>query len=229
MAESILAGTFIEQNFIYIIIIMGVIFGAVFLYKKFQPMPREPDYTKIIHGKMVRDQYLNVPSEHYPFYLVRGKKVLGKIIKQSQEVIKYTPTTEEFKAGRGHKFPDTIIETVVFLPKKFLGRFWYGEEQILKFTKGDGEVVGENLVFPSNMVFNSLGDVYFTNTIQKEATSIIEADWSKRLLESNVSVMASKMSHISAETPEMAHDLALKRLDIERIKAEKSAKLGNMI
>lgn len=220
---------FIDQNFIWIAISFGMLLGFLVLYRMIRKVPPKPDFIKVFRDQYARDESLNLPSEFDARILFRGHQLLGKIVGYDVQLHEYVTDFDEKKFA--YENWRTQMSSLVFIrPKKFIWfTFYVGKREILLFKKTEAKQEGEKLVFPSDTGFTALGSVFVTKTSFKEASSIIEGVWSKRLFEANVNVMASKMSHIAQESPEMAHELNLKRLEIERIKAEKDKKVGQLI
>jgi hypothetical protein len=222
--------SFIQDNLFLLIVVFIAVFGITLIYKKWRPVPPKPDFIKIFKETNIKDEALNKPNKYEPQYLYRGDVCLGKIVTFDEQKYKADDEYIDLPDKRKMKiegFEDNLT-TVVFKPKRALWIIWHGKE-ILRFKTDEAEIKDNKLIFSSDMGFTAIGREYITKTAFKEGSTVIEGSWIKRLFEGNVNVMASRMSHISAETPEMAHELSLKRLEIERIRAEKERKIGSMI
>ena len=240
MADPSLAlSAFIENNLIYIILIFGIGIGGVFLYKMIRGIPKQTDFIKVFQEKTISDEAMNKTDKKFGIKsLWRGHQYIGRILTYSDTFQKIQTKTEAKEDNRGWKDkkpPEKIIvHTITFKTPSFriLGFKFFGfKKEILKFTDKDRYKVEEKgkLVFPSDVAFTALGYEYATVNSYPLLTRLIDDNWNKRLLEANVNLMASRMSQMSAESPEMAHELSLKRLEIERIKAEKQLKTGSII
>lgn len=211
-----------------ILLVVGMVFGFVILYKMMRSVPKQPDFVKIFKDQAIRDEDLNMPHDLDPKFLYRGEKLLGRIVRIDSQDVKYEPPKIEKETAQIYDKWEKNLTTVIFRGKTFWN-FYLGEKKILIFETGEAKIDGRNLIFPSSVGFTAVGQQYTTKTSFRTVSQIIEGEWSKRLFEANVNVMASRMAHISAETPEMAHELSLRRLDIERIKAEKETKVSGLI
>ena len=229
MVEAEFVNQFLDAHLLELVIMGGMIFGFVIIYKKFRPNQTQPDFLKVMSEKNVKDEDLNVIQSLDAKWLYRGEQRLGRILRSDSKKYNYSPTKEEVATKAGIGGWQSEISTIVFRQKDFLGAYLFGQKKVLRFKPSEAQVEGDRLIFASDMGFTALGNEYITKTSFREISTVIESEWSKRLFEANVNVMASKMSHISAETPEMAHELSLKRLDIERIRAEKQQKVGGLI
>lgn len=217
---------FMEENLVLLLFLFGLIIVFVIIFKKFRSIPPKPDFVRIFHDQSIKDESLNKPNKYEPKYLFRGDILLGKIVSIDSQPYESQTTKEDLKFGLEAWKAD--LTTVVFKPV-WKWKLCLGKKKILRFKTNEAKIENHKLVFPSSMGFTALGNEYISKPSFKEVSTLIEGFWSKRLFEANVNVMASKMSHISSETPEMAHELNLKRLEIERIRAEKERKLGQLI
>lgn len=217
---------FIEENMILIFILSGMFLGFFMLFKMIRKVPAQPDFIRIFKDQAIKDQQLNKPDEYEPHWLYRGHKLLGKIVAYDEQPYNNQTTKEEDKFGLSNWKAN--LTTVIFIKPLFM-KFCIGSRQILRFKTEEANIENDRLVFPSDAGFTALGGEFITKKSFPEASAVIEGVYSKRLLEANVNIMASKMSHISSESPEMAHELNLKRLEIERIRAEKEKKIGQLI
>ena len=229
MVDAQFLNTFLDQHGLEIVIGGGALIGFLILWKKLRKVNTQPDFIKIFKEQNIRDESLNETGRFDVKWLYRGEEKLGRILDLDTQKINYTPTKQEFDTKAGIQGWESDITTIVFRPKNAVLNLWLGEKRILRFKPDEARVEGRKLVFPSSMGFTALGGEYITKTSFKEISTVIESDWNKRLFEANVNVMASKMSHISAETPEMAHELSMKRLEIDKIRADKQAKVGGLI
>lgn len=235
---------FFQQNIMWIALAGGIIFGFIILFKKVRSIPAKPDYIRIFQDRSIRDEALNKPNRYDPKWLYRGDKKLGRIVTIDTKIWKSEKTKEESRIygyskkkkeieEPEHEFTSPIdyevmITTIVFRMDCFLKFLWYNK-RILRFRTEEATVKDDKIIFDSNVGFTALGNEYTTRTSYPETSAIIEGHYSKRLFEANVNVMAGRMEKISAETPEMAHELNLKRLEIEKIRAEKEKKLGSLV
>ncbi|KKN60146.1 hypothetical protein LCGC14_0535240 [marine sediment metagenome] len=228
---------FLEENLTLLVFAIGTPIALLYLYKYLRSVPKQVDYISIFKDRTVTDEQFNKPDKRFGVKTIwRGNKILGKVLTFSSTPYKSVKKTDTAKtASWDRKAREKImVHTVTFKPImfQFLGiEFMKFKKEILKFTDLDSFVIDENnkLIFPSNVSFNSLGSIYVTMNSYPQLSRIIEDDFNKRLFEVNTQLFASKMTQISAETPEMSHELALKRLEIEKIKQDKMMKLGNII
>lgn len=228
---------FIQENTIWIIIIFGIIIGIVYLWKLFRSIPKQPDFVRIFRDKMVEDEKYNKPDGRYGIRKIyRGEQLLGAVSTISENLFGVSKIMMTEKKMKWEKIPreQMKVYTVTFKRPlfKILGFQIFGfAKEILKFTDKDRWEIKDygHLVFPSDVGFTALGNVYATQSSYRGLSRVIEDEFNKRLFEVNTQLFASRMSQISAETPEMAHELALKRLEIEKIKAEKQLKLGSIV
>lgn len=227
MVESAIS-TFIEQNIWTIIIGVGTLVGFILLYRYLRPVPRQVDYIKVFNEGTIRDEALNVPHAYHPRWLYRGEGRLGKIVNIHSAIVDYKPTKEEREKGQIYDDWKKTLVTIVFREKTFW-KFYLNEKKILRFEEGEATYRDDKLIFPSDCAFTAMGKEYMTIGSFQYTSPIVEGNWNKRMLEANVNIMASKMASIASETPEMAHELSLKRLDIERIRAEKETKMSGLI
>lgn len=221
--------TFLDAHGFEIVLVVGMAIGFLILYKKLQPNKAQVDFVRIMNERNVKDEDLNDIGKLDPKWIYRGEEKIGKVIKKDDKHFTYKPTKEEVDTKAGIYGWEADITTIVFRPKSWFLGLYIGEKKILRFKMGEAIIRDRKLIFPSTVGFTALGNEYVTKNSFKELAQVIDAEYSKRLFEANVNVMASKMSHISAETPEMAHELSLKRLEIEKIRAEKQAKVGGLI
>lgn len=226
MVETALS-IFLDENIFSIMIVGGVVVGFVFLYRMLRKVPTQPDYVGVFHDLNIRDEQMNKPTKIDPKMLWRGTEPLGKIISYDTQTYNYNPTKEEKEKGMYDKFLKEIT-TIVYRPKTFW-KFYFGEKRIVLLEKGEGVIQEHRFVIPSSVGLTAIGKTYVTKGSFTETARIVDGTFSKRLYESNVNVMASRMSHIAQETPEMAHELNLARLKIEQIRAEKETKMGGLI
>lgn len=229
MAETVLLNEFIDKHGLELIIAGATLIGFIILYKKFRPQQKQIDYAQLNAEMMVKEERFNKPNSLDPKWIWRGDEKIGRIISIDKNSYRYNPTKEETSIKAGLTGFEADLMTVTFKQKDFMGTYIFTKPKMMMFSPDDARVREKNLLFSSDVGFTAIGHVYTTKTSYKQVAQVIESEWSKRLLESNVTVMASKMSHISAETPEMAHELSLKRLEIEKIRAEKQAKVGGLI
>ncbi|MBU1613653.1 hypothetical protein KKC87_04500 [Patescibacteria group bacterium] len=228
---------FIQENTIWIIIIVAVIIGLIYLYKLLRSVPKQPDYVRIFRDKMIQDEKYNKPDARYGIRRVyRGEQLIGSVASISENIFGVSKIMMTEKNFKWDKIPreNVKVYTIAFKPPlfKILGfQLFSFKKEILKFTERDRWKIKErgHLVFPSDVGFTSLGHVYATQTSYRQLSRVIEDEFNKRLFEVNTQLFASRMTQISAETPEMSHELALKRLEIEKIKAEKQLKLGSIV
>lgn len=218
---------FLEQNMFNLVIVGGIAIMILIIYKKWQPTPKQPDFITVFHDNTIEDERLNVPDTYEPKWLYRGHQLIGLIVGYDQHNYdnKDIPR-EEDKFGL-YKWSGNIT-TVIFRTKTFW-KFFLGKKQILKFKSEEANIEENKLVFPSHSGFTALGQVYTTKSSYPEVSSIIEGVYSKRLFEANVNLFASKMSYVSQIDPIMSHELNLKKLEIEKIRAEKEKKIGSLI
>ena len=231
MVETAFLNEILDKHGLEIVIGVGSLIGFMILYKKLRSIPKQPDHPRIMAEKMVEDESLNKLHKLNAKWLYRGEEKIGRILTTDTKKYNYTPSKEELDTKAGMKGWEMDITTIVFKPKDFMGLYLFSGKKLVKFKESEASI-SENhkdLIFSSDMGFTALGNVYMTKTSYTEISNVVEAEWSKRLLESNVNIMASKMSHIAAETPEAALELSLKRLEIEKISAEKQAKVGGLI
>ena len=232
--------TFIEDNLLFLIMAFGILIGFIILWKKMRKVPANPDYLKIFKEKNIHDEMLNKRNKHDPVWLMKGEEVIGRIVAWDSQNYKYVPTKLEKDAGMWDNWEKNIT-TVVF-KEGSRWKWFLGQKRILRFSAEDegkfedGKLVKHGvirqknkLVIPSDIGLTALGDEYITKDSYQHISRIVLGEYDKRLMEANVNLMAGHMSKISAETPEMAHELALKRLDIERIRAEKETKVSGLI
>lgn len=242
MADAYTAlNLFIEENLALIVLIVGIPVGLLYLYKIYRKVPAQPDYIRVFKESMLWEEKLNKPDKKYGLkYIYRGKKKIGKILSMADGLYNVPRKSELHKVGRATDKGQPIdvgkerlrIFTVTFRPihYTFLGIDVSWGKEILKYSEKDEFVVeDQKIIFGSDVSFTSLGQVYATlNSYQQISTTILDI-WNKNLLQSNTNLYSSEMVKISAQTPQMAHELALKRLEIEKIKADKMAKLSNII
>ncbi len=228
---------FLEENATLLAVVIGGPIAALYAYKYLRSVPKQMDYIQVFKDRTVTDEQFNKPDKKFGVKSVwRGSKMLGKVVSFSSTPYKSVKKTDTAKTALwDRKAREKImVHTVTFKPVMFqmLGiEFMKFKKEILKFTDLDSHEISEDgkLTFPSDVAFNSLGNVYVTMNSYPQLSRIIEDDFNKRLFEVNTQLFASKMTQISAETPEMSHELTLKRLEIEKIKQEKQMKLGNII
>ncbi len=214
------------ENILFFLLLGGFFLGFAWISRQMKKIPRMEDYTKVFKDQDIVDQQLNKPDKYEPKWLYRGHELLGKIIAYDEQPHEDIVSKEQEKFMiEGFRETMTVL---TFVPKLY-GKICIGKGQILRFKSKEAKVEEDKLVFPSTTGFTALGHEYVTKASFKESASIIEGTYAKRLFEANVNLFASRMAHISAETPEMAHELALRRLDIDRIKAEKQMKMGQLI
>lgn len=230
MVETSFINDFIDQHGLELAIGIGALIGFIILYKKFRKVDKQPDYIKVFNEKSIEDESLNVISSLDPKWLYRGESKLGKIVGSGTKHWRYTPTKLEAETRAGITGWEGEVTTIVFRQKDFLGTYLFSGKKLLHFRPEDnGKVHGDKLVFDSKTVFTALGDHFITSNSYKEISTVIESEWNKRLFEANVNIMASKMSHIASESPEMAHELTLARLKIQEVLAQKQSKVGGLI
>lgn len=228
MVDAGSINSFLDAHGFEVMIAGGALIGFLVLYKKMRATPSQPDFIRIFNERGIRDETLNVINEYEPNFVYRGNQCLGRIVSYDTKKLKYNPTKQEIDTKAGIHGWEAEIATVVFRPKT-IWKIYMGAKRILRFKVEEAKIKDRKLIFPSTTGFTALGNEYVTKSSFKEASLLIDTEWSKRLFEANVNVFASKMSHISAETPEMSHELSLKRLEIEKIRAEKQAKVGGLI
>lgn len=220
---------FLNEYGIWLIIIGGMAFGIVFLISKFKGVKKIPDYVKIFNEQSIKDESLNKRNKLDPKWIVYGDEKIGKIMTIDTNRYSYTPTKEEFATKAGISQWEDNITTVTFRDRNAIINLWLGEKKIMRFKDTEGKRWGDKLIFSSDLGFTALGNQYTTKTGFKETSGVIEADYSKRLFEGNVTIMASKMAGISGETPEFAQERELRRLEIEKIRMEKQSKIGGLV
>jgi len=227
-----------QDNFIYIAVAIGVPLIMYLIYRRVQKVPKMVDYIKIYRDGMIQDEDLNKPDSFLGMKgLWRGNMYLGKIntISESQVKLMAKPLEETKKVTewKDVKRDTMTVYTVVFSkPLKKIGNKYIPnwKKSILKFTELDKHSFeNDKLIFPEDTMFTALGHVYATqNSYDKIARTVLD-DHNKRLLMSNTNLMASEMSKISATTPEMAHEISMKRMEIEKVKQEKMMKMGQVV
>lgn len=227
MAE-VLSNALIDEYLFEIIILGAVFIGIIILYKKLRIVPKTPDFVRVFRDQLIRDEVMNKPSKYEPRWFYYGDKLIGRIISYDRQNVKYNPPKQEKEAGMYEKWEKKIVTMTIM--KKTWWKICLSGKEIIMFQESEAEQQkGRKLVIPSDLGLTALGQVYSTKSSYHFTSRIIEGDWNKRLLEANANVMASRMSHIAQETPEMAHELSMKRLDIDRIRAEKESKVSGLI
>lgn len=220
---------FLNEYGIWLIIIGGLAFAVVFLLSKFRGRKQVPDYVKIFKEQSIRDESLNKRNKLDPKWIYYGDEKIGKIMTIDTQRYKYEPTKEERDLKVGIYGWEENITTITFRDRNPIINIWVGEKKIMRFKESEGKRFGSKLMFSSDFGFTALGNQYTTKTGFKETAGIIDSEYSKRLFEGNVSIMASKMAGISGETPEFAQERELRRLEIEKIRMEKQSKVGGLI
>lgn len=213
---------------VYIVIVIVVGFVIFMVYKMTKKVPQQPDYVKVFTEKSVDEEQLNKTGSYGLKYLYHGDVKLGKITSFSDVYYNVDKRMKRFENEKNIPKERLKIFTVTF--KKPMIKFFYGfKKEILKFTeRSDYKVEQKKLVFPEYTTFTCVGNHFVTQDSLEPLSRVIEADFCKYLFSTNTNLMAAEMSKISAERPEMAHELALKRLEIEKVKAEKAAKLSSI-
>jgi hypothetical protein len=78
MAEPLAA--FVQDNLLTIIIVIGMAFVCLLLYRKLRRIPAQPDFLRIYQEQEIRNENLNKPDATYGLrYLYRGHQLLGII------------------------------------------------------------------------------------------------------------------------------------------------------
>lgn len=227
---NVLISTFINEYAIFVIIAIAAVLGISYLYKMMRNIPKQVDYVKVFHENMIRDENLNIPDKNLGMkYLYRGEQLLGKIISFSTgkfDLIKDRETVKSMNWDKKKKEAKVIYTITFKRPKKLLYfRTFLGRKEILKYTEQDTwSNEGDRLVFPEYVSFTSLGKVYMPINSYEDTSRIVQDDINRQLNSVQTNLYAGQMQSISAQTPEMAHQLSLKRLEIEKIKAEKQMK-----
>jgi hypothetical protein len=227
--QATILNDFLDKHLLELIIGGGALVGFIFFYRKFRNMPNTPDFIRIFNQQNIKDESLNVRDKLSPLWLYRGEEKIGRILNDNSNKYSYTPTKQELDTKSGISGWNENIRTIVFRTKDFMGTYIFSKKNILRFKEGEARQEGKKLVFTSDMGFTALGNEYVTKTSFKEVSQIIDSEWSKRLFEANVNLMASKMHHMSGESPEYAQQRAIELLKIEQIKAEKQSKIGGLI
>lgn len=215
-----------------VLIAVGVasFFGITYLYKMIRKIPKQVDYVKIFHENMIRDENLNKPDQKLGYkYLYRGEQLLGKILSFATgkfDLLKDPETVKSMYWDKKKKEAKVIYTVTFRRPIKFMRmNLFLGKREILKYTDIDTWTrEGNKLVFPEYVSFTSLGKVYMPINSYEDTSRIVQDDINRQLMNVHTNLYAGQMQSISAQTPEMAHELSLKRLEIEKIKAEKSMK-----
>lgn len=239
MTEHIFIQTLIEENLVMIGLIVAVPILLLYAYKRIRAIPTQPDYIKIFHNQQIADERLNRTEKRYGWkFLYRGHSLLGKIITVSDTKYK-TPKKGDYEGVGKREWQQQPKETVNIISITFrrlvfnLGfyKIFHWHRDILKFTEKDHYAIeeGGKLVFPSDVSFTALGECYATVNSYEKLSRVILDNFSTRLLMANTNLMAGEMAKISSISPQMAHELNIKRLEIDKIKAEKMMKMGNII
>lgn len=230
MAETAVGYVFI------LILIGGVIFGFMILLRKIQPIKKQPDYMEVFKTMFIEDEALNVPNKIYGLKeLFKGGEKLGDIVSFSHQFVnaaKKTVMSYDEGKSRWKEIPREMIEvyTIVFSKPSsipLIGMF-FKQNYIMKFEPiNQHEIQNKRIIFPEWVSFTQMGKVYFPKESFGKISRVIDDDYSKRFWEVNTQSYAATMANISAQTPEMAHELALKRLEIQAAKEARMVKTGS--
>lgn len=236
-----LDAAFFNEYLGWIAVIAFFGFVALLVYRKTRGVPPNPDFIKVFKTMFIDDEKYNIPDKTYGVqYLYRGTELLGRIVSLSENVYNIAVKTAVAKTDKNDfrdktERAETRVVTVCFRPvwfrtPLFRRPVFKRSKDIIKFTDEDTySLEAGKLIFPEFINFTSLGKVYSTQSSYAKLSRVIEDDFNKRLFETNTNLFAAKMTQISAQTPEMAHELHKAQLEIDKIKAEKSVKLGNVV
>ena len=233
---------FLEDNIIFILIAMAIPIGFLFLFRALRKVPGQPDYIRVFRDEMIIDESMNKPEKKYGVKsLWRGRQVLGKVVTISDKIVNVPKKSELVKVGKMdskgrpidvHKEKMRMFTVVFKKPalNLFLFKIFMGKE-IIHFSDRDEYTIEDKgrLIFPSDTAFTAIGKVFSTTNSYQQLSVVVLDVWNKNLLQANTNLMSSEMAKISAQTPEMAHNLSLKRLEIDKIRAEKQMKIGQII
>jgi len=227
---NVFISQFINEYAIFIIIIVATGLGILYAYKMLRGIPKQVDYVKVFHESMIRDENLNVPDKKLGYkFLYRGEQLLGKIMSFSTgkfDLVKDRETVKSMNWDKKKKEAKVVYTVTFRRPINVMRiKMFLGKKEILKYTDQDTfSTEGNRLVFPEYVSFTSLGKVYMPINSYEDTSRIIQDDINRQLNSVQTNLYAGQMQSISAQTPEMAHELSLKRLEIEKIKAEKQMK-----
>jgi len=220
---------FLTDNLAVFIVGIVIIIAILIVYKKLKGIPLIPDYVRLFNEANIKDEQLNKPTKFSPKWVYRGDNKIGKINTLDTKTVESNP--KDIPTFQKEDNRIEFVEKVTTLTVK-INHFWfiwYGKPILLKYKEGEAEIKGDKIIFSSDTGFTSIGYEYMTKTMFKEGISILDGHYAKRLFETNVNLFASRMAKISAETPEMAHEINLRKLEIDKIKAEKERKMGSMM
>jgi hypothetical protein len=237
MAEPLAA--FVQDNLLTIIIVIGMAFVCLLLYRKLRRIPAQPDFLRIYQEQEIRNENLNKPDATYGLrYLYRGHQLLGIIQSLSHTWVnseRKPQTTSKFlrqdqKVYEGTK-AKIKIGTVTFKRPvwKFKG---LGKTDILRFTEEDDfteEHSRKALVFPETTAFNCIGNTYCTVNSYPVLSRVLEDNFNKHLFNLNANFMASAMSQIQGIRPEWAFMLEQKRMEIQAAEKAKQMKISGIL
>lgn len=232
----VVIGDFIKENWLLLVIAIGVLFIAIKLFK--QPKEEKArDFVKEWSDKDIKSEELNKVEPTVGWKRIfRGSQFLGNVVSESTIPIKRAKLGKKVKKGDivvDEKFDDdlekaeeTIVYKVVF--KKAV--FWRIclKKHMLLFSKADNfETKDQNLIFPSNTDFTVLGNKFLGNNTYPEISTAIIDDWKGRLLETEINAHANQMHSVAGFVVGHAHELSLKDKEIEKLREEKRLKGGS--
>jgi hypothetical protein len=221
----------ILNNMIGIAAIAGVAVLGVFVIRMFRKTPKNPDYVKIWADKSVEDEVLNVPDRLFGLqYVFRGERLLGKIMKYDEQKVKINPTPEnpDEKKEKYAEGKEQTVCTITFRQRSSLNLFLGKIQQILCLLQ-DFKTEGNKIVFPSSTGFTSLGNHYIVKSSYPEGAKVVEMNWARRFAEAQANAFGNQMLKISGLVVEYAEERRLRELEIEKLRAEKQIKSGNII
>jgi len=241
-----------QDNLLLLAVGAAVVFFVLILIKKFKKPDGMPDFVGMMHKEFIEDEKFNIPDKDYGLKrLYRGDVLLGKIYSFSQlqaDLIKewkmqkegsqsYTPKRAEdnpaVKKWEALAREETDVYTVVFkkpsIEIPYINvNLYFGKKYQFKWTGLDYfEMSGNDLIFPENVALTAFGRTYVTQGSYYKTSGIIHDMYNAKLFELNVQLFAAKMNSISAETPEMSHQLAMERLRIQAAIEAKQVRTGS--
>jgi len=243
MADNLFVYNIVNEYGFFIVLIGGMLFGMIFMYKKIRKVPINPDYIKVFHEGMIGDEKLNHRERRFGVKLLyRGHELIGKVLTHSLVDYKVPKKSSLRNIGKTNykgepwKLDEEkmSIHTVTFKKPLFnfiFFRIFSPKKEILKFSDNDNFKIEEKgkLVFSSDTAFNALGNVFATVTSYEQIASTILDHYHKNMLLASNNMYAAEASKIGSIPVQYAHELSLKRLEIEKIRAEKAAKLGQIV
>ena len=230
---------FINDNLLTIIVVIGMGFIILMLYRKIRRIRPQPDFLRIYAQEEIRNENLNRPDATYGLrYLFRGHQLLGVIKSLSVVLVnaeKKVQTVSKFlsrdaKIYEGQKAKIKVYTITFRRPMwKFKG---LGKIDILRFTEEDDFIEEHSqkaLVFPETTAFNCIGNTYCTINSYPVLSKVLEDNFNKHLFNLNANFMAAAMSQIQGIRPEWAFLLEQRRMEIQAAEKAKQMKISGII